>query len=226
MLRGPSTVFTGIIETTGSVRDVHAEGPSLLLGIAPASADFSVSAGASVSVDGACLTLEYSRGGILYFTAVRETLARTTLAQRRAGDEVNLERALPLSGRLDGHFVLGHVDAIGTVVFDKNDGVSVVRTVRIPADLARFCAEKGSVALDGISLTITRVAAAEFDVALIPFTIGRTTMARKHPGDAVNVECDVLSRYIARLVETGGAQNQGGTGGRETLFDTLERSGF
>jgi riboflavin synthase len=218
-------VFTGIIETIGTVREVTAGGPAVHIGVEPGTAEFSAEPGASVSVDGACLTVEFSRGGMLYFTAVRETLSRTTLADLRVGDVVNIERALALSGRLDGHFVLGHVDAVGAIVSDKSDGVALVRTVRVPPDVARFCAEKGSVALDGTSLTITRAAGTEFAVSLVPFTMQRTALARKRPGDRVNVECDVLARYIARLAETGGAA-AAGQEPRGSLLDTLERSGF
>jgi riboflavin synthase len=217
-------VFTGIIETTGTIREINVRGPSIRLGVAPAAEEYSGAEGASLSVDGTCLTLESSRGGILYFTAVKETLSRTTLGARHVGDTVNLERALSLAGRLDGHFVLGHVDAVGTIASDTSDGIALVRTIRIPPEIARFCAEKGSVALDGISLTITRAAAAEFDVSVVPFTLEKTTMTRKRPGDTVNVECDVLARYLARLAEAGGSNQADVASG--TLLDSLERSGF
>ncbi len=219
-------MFTGIIETSGTIREIRARGPGLRLGVAPDTAGYTAGAGASVCVDGACLTLESASGDVLYFTAVTETLSRTTLVTRRIGDRVNLERALPLAGRLDGHFVLGHVDAVGTIVSDKSDGVAVVRTIRIPEAIAKFCALKGSVALDGISLTITRAAAVEIDVSLVPFTLEKTTMARKRPGDGVNVECDVLARYIGRLLETGGIDKTNNGTAAGTLFDTMERSGF
>jgi riboflavin synthase len=220
-------VFTGIIETTGTVREIRTMGPSLVLGIAPDSTPFEVAVGASVCVDGACLTLESQRGAVMFFTAVAETLSRTTLGTRHPGDRVNLERALLLSARLDGHFVLGHVDAMADIVADRTMGNSVVRTLRVPKSVAPFCAEKGSIAVDGISLTIARAAANELDVALIPFTLEKTTLARKRPGDSVNIECDVLARYIGRLLETGKIDKKdigGASGG--SLADTLERSGF
>jgi riboflavin synthase len=210
----------------GTVREIRTDGPAIRLGVSPDMAGFSAAPGASVNIDGACLTLESSRGNVLYFTAVRETLSRTTLGTLRVGGAVNLERALALSGRLDGHFVLGHVDAVGTIASDTNDGVALVRTVRIPDGITRFCAEKGSVALDGISLTITRAAAEEIDVSLVPFTIEKTTMARKRAGDRVNVECDVLARYIARLAEAGRPAAADSGESKGTLLDTLERSGF
>jgi riboflavin synthase len=192
------------------------------LAIAPALSGFTAELGASVSVDGVCLTVERIVGSLLYFTAVKETLTRSTLGTRRAGAVVNLERALLVSGRLDGHFVLGHVDAVGTIVSDKSDGVAVVRTIRIPSEISKFCAEKGSIALDGISLTITHIASTELDVSLVPFTISKTTMATKKPGDAVNVECDVLARYLDRLSSAGAQEGRA----KPSLFDTLERSGF
>ncbi len=220
-------MFTGIIETTGTIREIRPSGPSIRLGISPRAGSYDVAAGASVSVDGACLTLENSSGDVLYFTAVRETLSRTTLGLRRVGDTVNLERALPLAGRLDGHFVLGHVDAVGTIVSDRSDGSALVRTIRVPPDVAALCAEKGSVALDGVSLTVTRASSAEIDVSLVPFTLEKTTLAKKRSGGYVNVECDVLARYIARLLSTGtiDEMNAGSLAGG-SLFKTLKRSGF
>ena len=220
-------MFTGIIETTGTVREIRTSGQSIVLGIAPDSTPFDVAAGASVCVDGACLTLESQRGPVLFFTAVAETLSRTTLKTKHPGDTVNLERALLLSSRLDGHFVLGHVDAVGDIVADRAVGNSVVRTLRVPKSVAPFCAEKGSIAVDGISLTIARAAADELDVSLVPFTLEKTTLARKRPGDSVNIECDVLARYIGRLLETGKIDKkdiEGATG--STLADSLERAGF
>lgn len=217
-------MFTGIIETTGTVREIRTSGQSIVLGIAPGSTPFEVTAGASVCVDGACLTLESQRGAVLFFTAVAETLSRTTLGTKHPGDTVNLERALPLSARLDGHFVLGHVDAVGDIVADRAIGNSVVRTLRVPKSVIPFCAEKGSVAVDGVSLTIARAAANEIDVSLVPFTLERTTLARKRPGDRVNIECDVLARYIGRLLETGAVDKK--NAGGASLADSLERSGF
>jgi riboflavin synthase len=219
-------VFTGIIETTGTIREIRTAGPSLVLGVAPDGAPFEVAAGASVSVDGACLTLESRRGDVLFFTAVAETLSRTTLAAKHAGDSVNLERALPVSARLDGHFVLGHVDAVAKIVSDRTVGNSVVRTLALPKNIAPFCAEKGSVAVDGVSLTIARAAAGEIDVALIPFTLEKTGLGRKRPGDGVNIECDVLARYIARLLETGAIDKNDTGRAAGSLADSLERAGF
>lgn len=220
-------MFTGIVETTGTIREIRTASQSLVLGIAPDSAPFEVAVGASVCVDGACLTLESQRGAVLFFTAVAETLSRTTLTTMHPGDKVNLERALLVSARLDGHFVLGHVDAVADIAADRAVGNSVVRTLRIPNSVAPFCAEKGSIAVDGVSLTIARAAANELDVSLVPFTLEKTTLARKRPGDSVNIECDVLARYILRLLETGkiDKKNMGGAVGG-SLADSLERSGF
>jgi riboflavin synthase len=220
-------VFTGIIETSGVVRKVQSGGSSMTLLIAPQDKAFSVAVGGSVSVDGACLTLESQAGDVLYFTAVAETLSRTTLALRRPGDRVNLERAVPLGGRLDGHIVLGHVDAVGRITADRTVGDSIVRTVGVPKEIARFLAEKGSVAIDGVSLTVTRASASEIDVALVPFTLEKTTAASKLPGDGVNIECDVIARYLARLLSmhkegTAGAEASGGG----SFLEKLEGLGY
>ncbi|HUI93240.1 MAG TPA: riboflavin synthase [Chitinivibrionales bacterium] len=219
-------MFTGIIETLGTIREVRPGDRGFVLGIEPVMAPFEVLPGASVCVDGTCLTLESQRGAVLYFTAVAETLSRTTLKTKRAGDMVNLERALPVQGRLDGHFVLGHVDGVASIAADRSIGNSMVRTLKVPESLSPFCAEKGSIAVDGVSLTIAAAAGNEIGVALIPFTLEKTTLGRKRPGDGVNVECDVLARYLLRLLEAGTIGKKDITGSAGSLADSLERAGF
>jgi riboflavin synthase len=220
-------VFTGIIETIGTVRDLRRrrDGRSVALGVCPDAKEYSVAIGGSVALDGVCLTLESVRDDIFYFTAVAETLDRSTVLSWRAGERVNMERALALCDRLDGHFVLGHVDAAGTIVSDRSDGDATVRTIRVPVRLMPFCAEKGSVAIDGVSLTIAAVAQDTIEVSLVPFTIEKTTITSKRSGDRVNIECDVIARYLARLMAGKSAQDAAkvATG---NLFDTMERSGF
>jgi riboflavin synthase len=222
-------MFTGIIETTGILKDVRRAGNSTIFGIKPGTDDFVVSIGASVSINGACLTLESVSNDRLFFTAVHETLNRTTFQNARIGDVVNLERALRASDRFDGHMVLGHVDGVGSITGDRNDGNSIVRSVTVPEDLRALLAEKGSVALDGISLTIARVHDGVIEVSFIPHTLKKTTMGQKAVGDEVNVECDVLARYVARRLDCH-LESIGtglpGTGLRGSLLDKLERSGF
>jgi len=227
-------MFTGIVETIGTIREIRHGNRSLTLGIAPDAAGFGLDIGGSLACDGVCLTLESEQGNVLYCTAVSETLDRTTLGSMHQGDRINLERALSVGGRLDGHFVLGHVDVVGTIISDRKAGDSLVRVIRVPWEIARFIAEKGSVAVNGISLTVTQADTDSFGVSLIPFTNEKTTMPMKKAGDPVNVECDVIARYLARL-SLGGARAQDTGVPRATpekpspgasLFDKMEGFGF
>jgi riboflavin synthase len=213
-------MFTGLIETMGVITAVRSHGRSVELCVRPDSLGFDVAIGGSVAIDGVCLTLEkHGTDGQMFFTAVAETLRRTTFDRVAAGRRVNLERAVRADGRLDGHMVLGHVDAAGKIIGDENIGVSVVRAIEIPEELSPFMAEKGSVAVDGISLTIANVCANTISLSLIPATVGKTTMSAKRAGDAVNIECDVMARYIYRMITASGAA-------KESLADKMERLGF
>ncbi|MDR2592258.1 MAG: riboflavin synthase [Chitinispirillales bacterium] len=215
-------MFTGLIETTGVIASVRPKGGALELCIRPDTADFAVEVGASVAIDGVCLTLEKSDGaGRLFFTAVAETLGRTSVNKARAGRRVNMERAMRADGRFDGHIVQGHVDAVGKIAYDERVGVSIVRTIEIPDDLYPLTAEKGSIAVDGISLTITRAERGSVSISLIPATLEKTTMGEKKAGDNVNIECDVLARYIYGMIKAGVSINN-----RETLIDKIERLGY
>ena len=217
-------MFTGIIEAKGIIREIRSGSQSLSIAVTCETEEFELKIGGSVSVDGVCVTVESYKGNVMFFTAVAETLSRTTLVHKRVGERVNLERSTPLSGRLDGHIVLGHVDGVGVIAQDRPAGDSIVRTIRFQKDISRFLAEKGSVSVDGISLTIARASMEDFDIALIPFTFNTTTMALKRPGDRVNIECDVLARYVERLL--AGRADGAGAGGGGSLFDKLERSGY
>ncbi|HEX3019523.1 MAG TPA: riboflavin synthase [Chitinispirillaceae bacterium] len=214
-------MFTGLIECLGTVSSIKQQGTSSVIAIKADLPEFEVVEGGSVAIDGSCLTVEKSSGGLLYFSAVRETLSRTTLCNIHAGRKVNMERAVQLGGRLDGHMVLGHVDGIGKIVSDNDVGGSILRTIRVPAELNKFMAEKGSVAIDGISLTIAKVQDDLIVISFIPVTISKTTMALKKSGDQVNLECDVLARYLHRLLE--GADKDSTQG---TLLSKMERLGF
>jgi len=184
------------------VKSLQRGNKSLTLGILPDRDEYTVSIGGSVSVDGACLTVESEKGNVLSFTAVYETLEHTTLSQLRTGGRVNLERALRLSDRLEGHVVLGHVDGVGRIVSDRKYGDSIYRTIWIPLEFRKFMALKGSVAIDGISLTITEAGDETITVALIPHTLSETTMQIRQPGNRVNIECDVFARYIHHQLKT------------------------
>jgi riboflavin synthase len=216
-------VFTGLIDSVAALKSVNREKRSISLAVIPDCAQYEVNPGDSVAVNGACLTVESVSGNVLFFTAVYETLSKTTLANAAAGDTVNLERALRPTDRIGGHIVLGHVDGVGQIISDRTVGDSVVRSVRVPEALRRFMAPKGSVALNGVSLTIADARGDTIEVSLIPYTLEATAMKSLRAGDAVNIECDVLARYIARLLEHGGADEpNSGT----NLLARLETLGF
>ena len=216
-------MFTGLIETIGTVVAVERKGSALHLGVRPLDPNLVAAKGASVAVDGVCLTVEFSRGPALFFTAVGETVGRTTLAALKSGKTVNLERPLAAQGRLDGHMVLGHVDGVGTIVADRTEDAGRRRTIEVPKALRRFMAEKGSVAIDGISLTIAEAGTTTIAVALVPLTLTATTMGTKRIGDRVNIECDVIARYLDRLLSGTPAAPANRT---DSLPQQMERLGF
>jgi riboflavin synthase len=196
-------VFTGIVEETGTVVEpgarLRVRGAAVATGAAP---------GDSVAVSGVCLTVvtidpptDEDGGAMLAFDLSDETLARTTLGEVSAGDRVNLERPVVAGGALGGHLVQGHVDGVGIV--DALEDVRVGRELRItmPPHLHPFVAEKGSITVDGVSLTVTGIQDGTFGVALIPFTLEVTSLGDRTPGDRVNLEVDIVARYIARLLE-------------------------
>ena len=194
-------MFTGIVEAVGRVVAVEPHGALLRLRVeAPAlAADATV--GASISVNGACLTVTDVGGGCLAFDAVAETLERTALGGLRAGARVNLERALRADARLDGHIVQGHVDATGRVRALEQRDDDVRFDVDCEPSFARLLVPKGSIAIDGVSLTLVHVRDGGFDVALIPHTLRETTLGDRRPGDRVNLEADVLGKYVLRYLE-------------------------
>ncbi len=155
--------------------------------------------GASVAVDGVCLTATVVHPDGFEADMVAETLTRTTLGDLRPGDVVNLERALQASGRFDGHFVQGHVDATGEVVAIQPEGDGSRMVLRVPPGVLRYVVEKGSLAVSGVSLTVAGVRDDLVEVALVPHTLANTTLGRKRPGDRVNLEADILAKYVERL---------------------------
>jgi riboflavin synthase len=194
-------MFTGIVEAVGSVRALRAHGAKTELVIeAPAVAE-GTRVGDSVAVNGTCLTVTAVAGAALHFEAVQETLDRSALGALREGGAVNLERALRADARLDGHIVQGHVDGTGIVRELRRAGDDVRLFVACDPEFAELLVEKGSVAIDGVSLTVVGVAADGFDVALIPHTLAVTTLGRLAPGARVNLEADVLGKYVKRYLE-------------------------
>jgi len=197
-------MFTGIVETTGTVTDIDdQEGGRRLLIEAPFE---QLSQGQSVAVEGVCLTVEdYGEGWFSVFLA-EETLDRTYFDQIEQGDGVNLERALPADGRFDGHFVQGHVDATAEILAIDEVGDDWRFTFSIPESQGRYLVEKGSIAIDGISLTIAARNAESIEVAIIPETYDVTTLGEKSVGDPVHVEVDVMAKYVERMLEAGDQQ--------------------
>jgi len=193
-------MFTGLIETVGRVKRIVPGKGATRLTIASDLPSAALRDGESVAVDGVCLTVARRSGTGFDADAVAETLSRTTLGRLRAGDLVHLERALALGERLGGHLVQGHVDAVGTVLSLSRSGDDVRLTVGLPASLRRFVVEKGSIAVHGVSLTVAAMRPRGFAVALIPATLAGTKLGRLKPGDGVNLEVDVIARYLEALM--------------------------
>jgi len=213
-------MFTGIIEATGRISGIRQKGGDWELSISSSAMGFSdVRLGDSIAVSGVCLTALDLRADGFTADVSRETLACTTLAKLQVGDLVNLEKALTPSSRLGGHIVSGHGDGIATLVSRKPDARSERLVFRLPDTLARYVAHKGSICIDGISLTVNEVQGSEFGVNIIPHTAQRTTLYAVAPGHEVNIEVDVISRYLERLLQ-GGDHNPGLT------LDKLAKAGF
>lgn len=193
-------MFTGLIEASGRVERVVARAGATRLAIASDLPVASMKDGESVAVDGVCLTVAKRSGRIFEAEAVAETLARTTLGSLRVGETVHLERALALGDRLGGHLVQGHVDAVARVQGLKRRGGDVRLEVALPSALRGLVALKGSISLQGVSLTVSAVSARAFEVALIPETLARTKLGSLRRGDGLNVEVDLLARYLEALL--------------------------
>lgn len=198
-------MFTGIVTGLGTVRAVSPLGTAadmrLVIGAPGWTVMQEIPTGASIACSGCCLTAVELGPDWFAVTASAETLAKTTLGTWQAGTRVNLERPLRVGDELGGHIVSGHVDGVGTVLAVTPEHGSVRLRLGVPDPLARFIAAKGSVAVDGVSLTVNEVAGTEFGVNIIPHTAAVTTLGLRRPGDAVNIEIDTLARYVARLQE-------------------------
>jgi len=194
-------VFTGIVEAVGEIVAIDATDDLTHLSVAAPGIASEAEVGDSVAVNGACLTVTAALGDTLRFDAIQETLDKTSLGALSVGSRVNLERALLAGGRLDGHIVQGHVDGVGLVSGLERSGDDVRLFVGCAPEIAQFLVPKGSVAIDGVSLTVVGVDEAGFDVALIPHTLEVTTLGGLRAGDRVNVEVDVLGKYVKRYLE-------------------------
>ncbi len=200
-------MFTGIVEELGRVRALTRSADAARLTVDASTVLADVRHGGSIAVNGCCLTVVEVDGAGFTADVMAETLAKTSLGSLGPGGQVNLERAVPLSGRLDGHLVQGHVDGTGRVVSRTPGERWEVVVISVPAELARYIAVKGSIAVDGVSLTVVDIGEQDgmawFSVSLIPETLARTTLGRAQPADVVNLEVDVLAKYVERLL--GGA---------------------
>jgi riboflavin synthase len=194
-------VFTGIVEDLGTVAGVEPLEAGIRLTISTQLPVAGIASGASIAVNGACMTVT-DRGAETFAVDVSaESLRRTTLAELTIGSRVNLERSLRLQDLLGGHLVTGHVDGVGEVVSIREEGESAIFRFRVPPEVARLTVEKGSIAIDGISLTSFHCADFCVDVAIIPHTLAATTLGARRAGDSVNVEADLLGKYVQKLLE-------------------------
>jgi riboflavin synthase alpha subunit len=197
-------VFTGIVRERGRVASVEGDQDGVRVLVEAPTTATRVTVGDSVAVSGVCLTVTAAGNGTLAFDAVPETLRRTSLAALAAGDDVNLEPALVSGEPLGGHYVQGHVDGVGHVRSVETEGGGVRAWIDATSELLRYVVEKGSIAVDGVSLTVAELDDAGFVVALVPHTLAQTTLGSLARGDAVNLEVDLLAKYVERLVARPG----------------------
>ena len=196
-------MFTGIITDLGRVREIHrvADAADQRILIDTQYDTGSIALGASIACAGPCLTVVETGPNWFAVEVSGETLERTTIGRWQTGERINLERALCVGDELGGHLVSGHIDGVGELLSRREEGKSVRMEIGAPGELMKFIAEKGSISIDGVSLTVNEVAAAGFGVNIIPHTLTATTLGELTPGGAVNLEIDLLARYVARLKE-------------------------
>ncbi len=194
-------MFTGIVEDVGTVKRLKPQKEEVILTIHPGNIDVKeIRLGESISVNGVCLTVTSIGNNTFTVEASHETLKRTNLSRLGAGSKVNLERSLKLGDRLGGHIVNGHVDGLGKVESTQNRGKSVEVWFSLPIELSRYVVEKGSVAVNGVSLTVNEVKGNMFSVNIIPYTQEATIFAELRSGDYVNIECDIVGKYVEKFV--------------------------
>jgi riboflavin synthase len=218
-------MFTGIIEGLGTLTAIRPSGQGARLALESGISLADTTVGDSIAVNGACLTAVTISGNRFEADVSPETLRLTTLGSAKIGDRVNLERALRLSDRLDGHLVSGHIDGIGGIRQRKPLGNAVLITISAPRPLIRYMIHKGSVAVDGVSLTINSLGPDSFEVSIIPHTAGMTTVGFKQPGSTVNIETDMIGKYIERFMTMPGDSNASGSK-NDIDIALLARSGF
>ena len=223
-------MFTGIVEELGQLKGIKAGSKSAFLEIKAKQVLQDVKIGDSIAVNGVCLTVTSFQQDWFTADVMAETLNKTNLGSLRSGERVNLERALRLSDRLGGHIVSGHIDGVGTITSQQVVDIAVLTEIAAPPQVLKYVIPKGSIAIDGISLTVVELTSSGFTVSLIPHTAKLTTLGFKKTGERVNLEGDVLGKYVERLLRFAPGDNQqnleGGTGPTGVNLDFLTRHGF
>jgi riboflavin synthase len=213
-------MFTGIVLELGEVVSFKKSGDSAVLAVRAGEVAGEAAPGDSIAINGACLTVTSRKGGTLAFDLSGETLGSTTLGRLESGDRVNLEPSLRPDGKLGGHFVTGHVDAVGKILKMRKTGNMLTVEIQAPPVVMDLLVEKGSVAVDGISLTVVEVLRDSFTLVIIPHTAEKTTLGFKGKGDAVNLETDMLGKYVMKLLGSRGGRGDSG------LMRALAEEGF
>ncbi len=219
-------MFTGIIEELGSVKELKSAGKGARIIISSRHIWKELTIGESVSVNGICLTVVGKGGGFFTADVSEESMERSTMSSMKNRTVVNLERALTLASRLGGHIVQGHVDGVGGIKDIKSSGASRTYTFTCPDELYIYLVEKGSIAVDGISLTISALGDGDFNVVAIPHTVEETNLKSLKVGDAVNLEVDIIAKYVRSHLVQGSSAREGATNGDESLFRKLLEGGY
>lgn len=193
-------MFTGIIEEVGKVLSIRRSGDKSFIRIQAETVLGDVHTGDSIAVNGVCLTVTQFDDTSFQADVMNETLSRSSLGELTSGSPVDLERAMSAQGRFGGHIVSGHIDGTGTVTDIREDGIAVWYTISAPPEIMRLIVEKGSIAIDGISLTVAKVTAKDFSVSIIPHTAAKTVLSHKRKGDIVNLENDIIGKYVEKLL--------------------------
>lgn len=215
-------MFTGIVEEVGTVRSVQRGSTSSFIEIQAHTVLEGTKLGDSIAVNGVCLTVTELGRDSFRADVMNETLSRSSLGSLRSGSPVDLERAMAAGGRFGGHIVSGHIDGTGTITDIKKDGIAHWYTVSAPPGIMRYIVEKGSIAIDGISLTVARVTEGAFSVSIIPHTAAQTVLSHKKAGDTVNLENDIIGKYVEKLMQP--AEEETSSGG--ITMDFLAKNGF
>lgn len=214
-------MFTGIVEEIGTVKAVQRSGTSSIIRIEAKKVLSDIHLGNSIAVNGVCLTVTDFDGSTFQADVMNETLRRSSLGSLRTGSPVNLERAMSAEGRFGGHIVSGHIDGTGTISDIRKDGIAVWYTITAAPHIMQYIIEKGSIAIDGISLTVAKVTDSSFSVSIIPHTAEQTILSQKSRGDTVNLENDMIGKYVGKLMKSAEPEGKSGIG-----MDFLAKNGF